>query len=98
MRQDKKSTETDAETLVSRLESDGVVTDSREDRLTAGPSPRAGEGPVEPRYYKGELEHLIAWKIEHVVKTGCTQCKAELGELLRDLRSQSEPHLPSEAV
>lgn len=87
-----------AETLVSRLESDGVVTDSRDHLTTGAPSSWAREGvPAEPRYYAGELERLIIWKINHVVETGCAQCKTEVGELLQDWRLQSEAQYPSEA-
>jgi hypothetical protein len=86
-----------AETSDSRLTSDRVVTDPR-DQLTGAPFTGQGEGaPVEPRYYAGELEQLIIWKINHIVESECAQCKEELGELLRDWRSQSEPHSPLEA-
>jgi hypothetical protein len=85
-----------AETLVSRPESDRVVTDSSDRTATGAPSWAEG-APAEPRYYAGELEQLIIWKINHIVETRCEQCTTELGELLRDWRSQSEPHSPSTA-
>lgn len=83
-----------AETQDSRLASDSVVTDAR-DRMT-GESPPSGIGgdSQSVEYKAGDLEYLILWKVNHIVARRCERCQAELGELLRDWRSQNEPHSP----
>lgn len=86
-----------AELRDSRPEADGVVTDSR-DQVDNGSGSLVnrdrGPLPIHEFYQPGELQFMILWKVNHVVETGCESCQAELGELLQDWRSQSEPHSP----
>lgn len=81
-----------AETQVSRPESDGFVTEPCDSVAGGSTSIRAVVDPPPTTLFA-----LILWKINHILWEECDTCQTELRELLRDWRSQSESRLPLEA-